>query len=131
MVSAAAGDLAADAVEREVGDLQAFGGRLAAAEERADARQEFDEGEGFDEVIVGALFEAFHAIVEGAAGAEDQDRRPDLAIADLFEDLKAVHIGQHQVENDEVVIGGVDVIERGGAVSGGVDGIAGAFESAA
>ena len=36
-----------------------------------------------------------------------------------------------QVENDQVVIGGVDVFERGAAVGGGIDGIARAFQSAA
>ena len=76
-------------------DLQALGSRLAAAQQRADARQQLDEGEGLDQVIVGALLQAFDAIVERAAGAEDQDRRADFAVADLLQHLQAVHIGQH------------------------------------
>ncbi|MCU1239233.1 MAG: hypothetical protein JWP63_7200, partial [Candidatus Solibacter sp.] len=124
------GDFAANAIEREIGDLEAFGRGLSAAEKSADAGEEFDEGEGLDEVIVGAGFEAFHAVVEGAAGTEDEDRRADFAIANFLEDLKAVHVGQHAVEDEEIVIGGVDQIERGGAGEGGVDRVSGAFQPA-
>ena len=127
----AAGDFAADAIEREVGDLEALGRGLSAAQEGADAGEEFDEGEGLDEVIVGALFEAFDAIVESAAGAENQHRRADLAIANFLEHLEAVHIGKHAVQNHQVVVGGVNQIERGAAGQSGIDGVSGAFQPAA
>src|ERR1039457_6095880 len=107
------------------------GGGLAAAQEGADAGQEFDEGEGLDEVIVGALFQAFDAIVEGAAGAQDEHRGADFAVADFFEDLEAVHVGQHTVQNHQVVIGGMDALECGGAGERGIDCVTGSLEAPA
>src|SRR5439155_12301167 len=63
----AADHFAADAVHGEIADLQALRCGLAAAQKRADARQQFHKGEGFDKVIVRALLEALHTIVEPAA----------------------------------------------------------------
>ncbi len=129
-VFAGAGYFAADAIERELAYLEAFRGRLAAAEQDADAGQEFDEGEGLDEVIVGAAFEAFHAIVDGVAGAEDQHGRAGFAIANLLERAQAVHIGEAEVEDNQVVFGIVDQLNGGvGAVIGDIDRIASAFEA--
>ena len=131
MVSAPRSDFAADAIERQVGHLQLLGRGLAAPQQRPHARQQLDEGERLHQVIVGALFEAFDAVVERAARAQNQDRRAGLAVADLLQHLQAVHIGQHEVENHQVVIGGVDVVERGGAVGRGIHGVSRALEAAA
>src|ERR1035441_7247677 len=111
----AADDLAANAIEGELGHLQAFGGGLAAAQQGADAGQELDEGEGLDEIIVGALFQALDAILEGAASAQDQHWGAGFAVANLFQNLQTVHVGQHTVQNHQVVIGGVNALQRGAA----------------
>jgi len=55
----------------------------------------------------------------------------NLAIANLFEHLQPVHIGQHKVENNQVVIGGVDVFQSDPASGCGVDGVSGALQTAA
>ena len=127
----AADDFAADTIERKFGHLQALRSGLAAAQESANARQEFDEGEGLDQVIVGALFQAFDAIVERAAGAQDEHRRADFAVADFFEDLQAVHVRQHPVENHQIVIGSVNALQRGAAGESGIHRVSGAFKAPA
>jgi len=76
----AARDFAADAIEGEVGHLQLFRHRLAAPQQRPHARQQLDKRKGFHQVVVGALFEALDAVIEAAAGAQDQDRRPHLRL---------------------------------------------------
>ncbi len=129
-VFAAARDFAADAVEREIAHLQPLGRRLAAAQQRADARQQFDESERLHQIIVGAEFQALDAIVHGVARAQDQHRRAGLAVADLLQHAEAVHVGQHQVENDQVVLGGVDQFDGGGAVAGHIHRVSGALQAA-
>ena len=131
MVSAPRGHFAADAIERQIGHLQLLRRGLAAAQQRAHARQQFHEGEGLHQVIVGALFQALDAVVQRAARAQNQDRRPDLAVADALQHLQAVHIGQHEVQNHQVVIGGVDVVERRRAGGRGIHGVARALQTAA
>ena len=103
---------------------------LPAAQQRADARQQFDERERLDQIIVGAEFQTFDAVVHRAARAEDQHRRAGLAVADLLEDLQPVHVGQHHVQDDQIVIGRVNQVDRRLAVSGGIDRIAGALQAA-
>ena len=125
------GDFAADAIENEVADLEALRRRLAAAEQRAHAGQQFDEGEWFDQVVVGAAFEAFDAVVDSIARAEDQDRRTGLAIANLLQQFEAVHVGEHEIENDQVILGCMDLVERGSPAGGAVHRIVGAFQAAA
>ncbi len=66
-----------------------------------------------------------------AAGAQNEHGRPDLAVANLFENLQAVHIGQHEVENDQVVIGGVDVFDAQAPGGRDIDSVAGALKTAA
>src|ERR1035441_4516563 len=127
----AADNLTADAVERELGHLKAFGGGLTAAQQGADAGQEFDKFEGLDQVIGGALLQAFDAILERAAGAQDQHRRTHLAVADFFQNLETVHIGQHAVQNHQVVIGGVEALQRGAAGKRRVHRVSGAFQAPA
>jgi hypothetical protein len=65
------------------------------------------------------------------ARAQDQHRRAGLGAADSLEHLQAVHVGQHQVQNHQVVIGGVGELERARAVGRGVHGVAGALQAPA
>ena len=82
------------------------------------------------EIIVGAELQTFDAIVDGVARAQDQDRRAGLAVADFLQHREAVHVGQHEVENDEVVLGAMHQLDRCGAVAGHVDRVTGAFQAA-
>jgi hypothetical protein len=50
------------------------------ARQRADARQQLGEGEGFYEIVVAAGVEARHAIVDAAHGGEEQHRRAHMEV---------------------------------------------------
>ena len=128
---AGTGDFAPDAVERKVGHLQLLRSGLAAAQQSPHARQQFDEGEGLDQVIVGPLFQALDAILQAAAGAEDEDRRAERAVADLPQHLQSVDVGKPEIEDHHVVIRRLQMIQGLGAGEGGIHGVAGALEAAA
>src|SRR5665213_1781037 len=126
----AAHNFTAGAIEHQIAHLEALRGGLAAAQKGAHAGEQFNEGERLGEVVVGAGFETFDPIVELSARAQDQDRRPGTTPANPFEHFQPVHVGKHQIENDEVVVGVVSELERGGSVLRDVHGITGALESA-
>ena len=128
---ARARNFAADAIERQVGHLQAFGRGLAAAQQRAYAGQQFHEGERLHQVIVGALFEPAHAIVERSTRAQNQHGRSGFTAADAFEHLQAVHIRQHNIQDHQVVVGGMHELDGGHPVRGSVHRVAGALQAPA
>jgi hypothetical protein len=64
--------LAARQVEFEIGHAQRVRiARLAAPQDRLDARGEFDEVERLREIVVGAEFEALHAIADVVARSQE------------------------------------------------------------
>ena len=105
-------------------------GRARVADGGADAREELLGAEGLGEVVVGAGVEGLDLIALVAAGGDDKDGdlRP---FADAAEDGHAVHVGQAEVEDDEVgtVRGDHGVGHRAGAghedvvAVGGEDGL--------
>ncbi len=129
-ILAAAAHLAADAVEREVAHLQPFRSGLAAAQQSAHPRQQLDEGKRLHQIVVGAAFEALYPIVNRIARAQDAYRRAHLAVANLLQHLQTVHVRQHQIENDEIVLGAVDQLDGRRAVAGNVHRVSCAFQPA-
>ena len=75
------------------------------------AGQELRHLEGFGQVVVRAAVQALHPIVDLGAGGEHEDGRVDLLLAKLFGDGEAVPLGEHDVENDEVIDARKAVIE--------------------
>jgi hypothetical protein len=75
---------------------------LATPQLNADASQQFFEGKGFDEVIIGTVFEATYAVGDGIAGGEHDDRDVRGG-AQATSDFEAINAGQHQVEDDEIL----------------------------
>jgi hypothetical protein len=98
--------------------------------QHAGTRQQFDKGEGFHQIIVRALFETFDAVVHRIAGAEDEHRRDEFAVFDFLQHLQAVHVGEAQVEDDEVVFGGVHAVDGVVAVVDDIYRVAGALQTA-
>ena len=84
-----------------------------AAEDGADARDELADAERLGHVVVGAGVEAADLVDLLAARREHDDRHERVAAAQLLADLVAVHVGQHQVEQDRV---GLLVLGEGHAV---------------
>ena len=74
-----------------------------ATDQRLHAREEFGEVERLGEVVVRAQVKAPHAVIEGVAGGQHQDRRPRPGGAHLPADLEPVDVGQTHVEHDRVV----------------------------
>jgi hypothetical protein len=118
-------DFAAGGVEDHAGgEIDAGrGGALGAADQGAEAGVGFVEVEGLDEVVVGAEVEAAHTIIEGTAGGEEKDGGAFFQ-AETAEDFPAVELGQHDIENDGVVVGLEGAVEAFLAVGGGIDGVA-------
>jgi hypothetical protein len=71
--------LRADQVELQVAQAQLRGrlrtGRRTAAQQRAHTGQQLREGKGLDEVVVGALLQPAHAVLDLVARREHQHRR--------------------------------------------------------
>ena len=109
----AAPDSVGGRIEAQVADLEH--GRtlaVAAARERAQAREQLGERERLDEVVVGAGVEARDAVVDGVARREHQHGRPDTARAQAATGLEAVDPRQHHVQDDRVVVGALRHPER-------------------
>ncbi|MCY1532539.1 hypothetical protein D9M68_678210 [compost metagenome] len=93
---------AVEHAQLRIGDSRCRRAALA-AQDGLHARHEFARLEGLGQVVVGAEFEADHAVHHLAARGEHHDG--DVAfLADLAAQLEAVHLGQHDVEDGRVVV---------------------------
>lgn len=75
---------------------------IGAAEEGADTGEEFFEGEGFTEIIVGTGVESPDALWEGIASSEEEDGCGAVVTTEAGEDLESVFAGEPPVEEDEI-----------------------------
>src|SRR5215510_11522017 len=124
--AAAALHLARGRVERQVGQPQHRGASLRAAPEQgAHSRQELLERERLGQVVVGAEIEPGHLVGHAVACGQHDDGRVHAGLARGLEDAKAVALGQHDVEHDQVVgIAREQELQGSVAVRGGLDGVA-------
>ncbi len=96
-------DAASEGIYLQVAQAEAAGrAGLAPAVERAHAGQEFGEGVGFDQIIVGPEVEAAQALFEFAAGGRHNDGKGGLGLAQEGEEREAIAVGQPEVEHDQV-----------------------------
>ena len=101
----APGDPPGRGVERQVArgeDGRAL--RRPPPEERPDAGEELVERERLREVVVRAGVQARDAVLHAVARREHQDRRPSVRRPQAAADLDPVDVGEHQVEQDHVVV---------------------------
>jgi hypothetical protein len=82
--------------------------------ERPNPGQQLVEPERLREVVVGAGIEAADHILDRVPGREHQDRGVAAFPPELAGHLKAVLLGQYDIEQDHVVL--VDVGQHGGLV---------------
>src|SRR5262245_23897959 len=73
-----------------------------APKQSANTGEQFREGEGFDEVIIGATVESVNSVVDRVPCREDQDRCLDAPVPERAEDFKTITPWKHQVEDEEV-----------------------------
>ncbi|MNY07295.1 hypothetical protein D3C86_1400940 [compost metagenome] len=81
-----------------------LGVTLGATDHGVGARDQLVLVEGLGQIVVGAAAEGLDLGFNLVAAREDHDRRIDLADAQLTQNLKAAHVGQVQVQQNEVVV---------------------------
>ena len=92
-------------IDHEIAGLDhRLGVALGTAHDRMDAGDQFVLVEGFGHVVVGADAETLDLVLDAGKAGEDQDRCLDLGDAELLEHVVTGHVGQIQVEQDNVVI---------------------------
>ena len=104
-------------VQREVADAQrGHPARRAAAQQRAQAREQLLALERLDQVVVGADVEALDARLERVARGQDQDRRVVAVVAQALGDVDAVQPREAEVQDDDVGQERVRLVEPADAV---------------
>ena len=73
--------------------------------DRADARRQFGQVEGLHEVVVGPGIQPFDPVRHLVERGQDDHGRHVAARAQGFEKADAAAVGQHQVEQDQIVSG--------------------------
>lgn len=94
------------------------------AEQRTHACQHLIDGKWFDQVIVSSLVQSGNAFPDSIPRRDDQNGRPVAFGSELFQDLKPIHPGEHQIKEKQVIcLLDMDLRERAGSIVCGVDGI--------
>jgi hypothetical protein len=98
---------------------------VAESPRRLHARDELLHRDRLDEVVVGAQLERVDAVVLAAARGDDEDGRPDPLGPDRLDQLPAVELREHEVEDADVRVvvaqpahGEAPVADDGDVVSG-------------
>ena len=90
-------------IQDEIGDFEyVFAAELPAPRQCADAREQFQEGKWLGEVIVGACIQATDNVGHGVARGEHQHGGFLLAVAKPAGHFQAVHLREHDVQQDDV-----------------------------
>ena len=94
----------------------------AAARQGAHSCLQFRQGERLGHIIIGTQVEAIHALFDGIGGRQDQHGQQRGARAQAAQHFQAGHLGQAQVEDQQVeFLGGqgrigllarLDVVDR-------------------
>ena len=92
-------------IDHEVAGLDdRLGVTLGTAHDRVDAGDQFVLVEGLGHVVVGANAETLDLVLDAGEAGEDQNGGLDLGDPELLEHVVAGHVGQVEVEKDNVVI---------------------------
>ena len=104
-------------------DARSIGGRLGTTNESLDAGNQFTRTEGLGDVIVGAHFQANHAVGFIAASREHQDGKAiqRFVLADFAANVQAGKFREHQIEQQQIGRRLLQSGEAAGAVEGGAD----------
>src|SRR5439155_5772961 len=81
-----------------------LGVALGTAHDGVDAGDQFVLVEGLGHVVVGADAETLDLVLDAGEAGEDQNGGLDLRYPELLEHVVAGHVGQVEVEKDNVVI---------------------------
>ena len=95
---------------------------MAAADQRPQAGQQFFQLKGFGQIIVGTEVEALDLVFGGVLGGQNEHMGFYARLAPFLEDRQAIYFGQHQIEDDCVVVGRAALIFADFAIFGSIDG---------
>ncbi len=84
----------------------------AAAQNGSQPRQQFTRLEGLRQIVIGADFQAHNPINRIAAPRQHENRCVGAGPQPPAH-IQPVHVGQHQIENDGVILGSRQAFERG------------------
>jgi hypothetical protein len=87
---------------------------------RTRARQ-LPDREGLGDVVVRPQLQAHHLVDLLAARGQHHDRLVEALAPQRLADLEPRELGQHDVEDHEVGLGGARALQAGDAVGGGQD----------
>ena len=93
-------------------------GLSAAADDTADARMQFGQVEGFSQIVVGAKLQPGHLVVRRVARRDDDHALALLHRLEALQKGEAATVGQHDVEQDAIVVVVLDLVERRAKVVG-------------
>src|SRR3981189_688427 len=109
-------------IDHEIAGLDhRLGVALGAAHDRMDARNQFVLVERLGHVVVGADAEALDLVLDAGEAGEDQNGGLDLRDPQLLQHVVAGHVGQIEVEKDNVVVVEFSEIDAFFPEIGGVD----------
>ena len=96
-------------IQFQVSQLQP-NGLIAAhsSQARPNPCQEFREGKGLHKVVVSTAIQTLHAVVDGVAGREDENRCVQSAFSKCGQHLKTITAGKHQIQDHEVEFLGIN-----------------------
>src|SRR4029079_7381516 len=103
--AAAAPDLVGVVVELEIVEGERRGARLVAtgtAQYRADTGDDLLEAERLGDVVVATHGQALDLVVDPVTRRDEDDGQVPAGLAQPPGDLEPVHVGEHDVEDDEV-----------------------------
>ncbi len=98
--------------EVAVAELLAVAALACAPEQRPQPGLELAQRERLDQVIVGPDVEPLHAVVNGVARGQHQDRSPVSGLAHAARHLVTVEAGHQDVEDHRVRRGAGEDVER-------------------
>ena len=94
---------------------------LGTAHDGVDAGDQFVLMEGLGHVVVGANAETLDLVLDAGKAGEDQNGGLDLRDPELLQHVVAGHVGQVQIEQDNVVVVEFTEIDAFFPEIGGVD----------
>src|SRR6266480_70532 len=77
---------------------------VAASAKRLDARQQFDEGKGLDQIVIAPGTQAADPIVDLPERTDNQDGCGDAVVAQLTHDRDAIDVRKHAVDRDHGIV---------------------------
>jgi hypothetical protein len=103
---------------------------MRAAGESVYARVQFRKSIGLHQIVIATRFQSFHAIVDAAHRRQEEDRRENLGATQRFDERQSVHLGQHSIDYENVVVGARREVKAIAAIDRMIDSVAMFLETA-